>query len=390
MSTPLLSIVIPLHAPFASDGRRDRLLYVLQSWRDGLVRHAIEAELVLVAWNAKADQEKLAALIGGIEGVKIRLLVVPASLHQSLPHADHVPIFDHLAQNIGLRRSLGRWVLLTHADIFLSDALFAWLASGKLEAGHLYRADRYDLDLPLDCASANPGDFPEHLCAIQTRREMIDLKARGADVSTLRVPSDKYVDSWGQFGLLALTFLAESRFVLKAAFDFLRTPSSVALSTRLGLFWKILSAEWRNVGLMFKDSLGVLREREKARLFFADCPVNQAGDFLLLDRDSWFSLRGLPEWAGAPDHVAGMFVLVALGSGRVRETYLNMPFAFCKLVAKERIPSPPTEEDSAYRLTFLRAAGMAQAYIDAGPDQAYNGEGWGLAGVDGLEPLEGR
>ncbi|MBF0354370.1 MAG: hypothetical protein HQL43_03935 [Alphaproteobacteria bacterium] len=378
MMSPFLSVVIPLAD--ASDLAPIRS--ILTSWQDGFSRHGIDAELILVEWKARPGEggldDLVASLNQGNSRCRLRLLKIPAEVHDGLPHADKVSAFLHLAQNIGLRRSRGQWVLLSRADIFLSDEMFRFLGSGQLEKGRLYLGDRYDFE----------GSGEEaRLAAIQTRRETIDLKADGIDVATLRVPSDKYIDSWGQFGLLALTFLAESRFVLRSAWAFLKAPSSLAFSARLGLAWKILSAEWRNIGLMFQESLGVQRERKRARLFFADYPTGQAGDFLLLDRESWFSLRGLPEWAGAPDHVAALFLLVALGSGRVRESYLRMPFGICKRLANLATPS---QEDGSWRLSFLRAAGMAQAYIEAGPGQPYNGDAWGMAGLTGLElPQDG-
>ena len=51
----------------------------------------------------------------------------------------------------------GQYVLLTNADIILSDELVAFIADRKLEEGVYYRADRHDLskELPDEISSVS-------------------------------------------------------------------------------------------------------------------------------------------------------------------------------------------------------------------------------------------
>ncbi len=382
MTNPDLSVVIPIAHPL---GDIKRLEFLLSTWRRGLAGLGRSAELLLVEWKAPSDSDVLGELVQRVWGAgpacPVHRLRVPAALHDGLPHGGGIPAFPHLAGNVGIRRCRGNWILLAGPDVFLAEALFRHLASLRWEPGCLYLGDRYDLAPPaggFDALEADPEPF---LAAIHTGREVLDIKAGGIDATSLRVPSDAIVDTWSQFAFLAIAYLAESAFVGRTALAYWRQPSDLPWGLRTRLAWRIFSAKWRNVGLLFKDSLNVRRERRKAKLFFADYPARLDIDFLLMDREGWMAARGLPEWAGAPDQVAALFVLTNLASGRVRERYLRLPFGICRLVDAEAGAAVAAAPDGS-RLTFLEAARLAQAYLDAGPRAPYNGEGWGMAGMN--------
>jgi hypothetical protein len=159
---PYLSIV----ATARNDNHGGDLLYRMQLFVDNVIgqcnRHGIDAELVLVEWNPPSDKPRLIdALRWPAETgtCTVRIIEVPSTVHSRLRHSAALPLFQMIAKNVGIRRARGEYVLVTNIDLLLSDELMSFVATHKLEAGVLYRVDRYDTD-----AAIGIGDpIPEQL-----------------------------------------------------------------------------------------------------------------------------------------------------------------------------------------------------------------------------------
>jgi hypothetical protein len=63
----------------------------------------------------------------------------------AVPLADRLEFLWARAWNVSIRRGQGDFVLSTSTDIVLSDAMVEFLASRQLDAGLIYRTDRYDV-----------------------------------------------------------------------------------------------------------------------------------------------------------------------------------------------------------------------------------------------------
>lgn len=172
--SPYLSVV----AAARNDDPAGNLLRRLQTFVNHFVnqcqRHQLPTELILVEWNPPADRPGLAQALTWPRDAtycQVRLITVPRALHDRLYHADTLSMFPLIARNVGIRRAHAPYVLSTTVDALPNDALFAFLAQRRLEAGRMYRVNRYDHegDLPIDAGNdawsaswvhAREGCFP--------------------------------------------------------------------------------------------------------------------------------------------------------------------------------------------------------------------------------------
>jgi len=101
-------------------------------------------ELVIVEWNPPKDQPPLSTIIPSCTDLSIRIITVPNEYHIST--GVRRPLAEFPAKNVGLRRIMGQFALISNPDILFSNNLVDCLAERNLEDGVIYRCDRYDFD----------------------------------------------------------------------------------------------------------------------------------------------------------------------------------------------------------------------------------------------------
>ncbi len=155
MNRPYLSVVVTAR----NDDHGGNRLGRMQLCVDGLFsqgrRHGVPTELVMVEWNPPPGRAPLAqALNWSARNLfcDVRVIEVPAALHEKFRHGRALPLYQMIAKNVGIRRARGEFILATNIDILFSDELFQILAARDLEKGRMYRADRWDVmaEVPAD------------------------------------------------------------------------------------------------------------------------------------------------------------------------------------------------------------------------------------------------
>ncbi len=146
-SEPYLSLVVATR----NDDHGGNLLGRTQIFLDGWLTHArrynIPSELIFVEWNPPADRPPLAEALkwpADFGPCAVRIIEVPADVHQRYQHAAGLPLYQMIGKNVGIRRARGRFVLATNIDILFSNELAAFLGAQQLQANRLYRVDRFD------------------------------------------------------------------------------------------------------------------------------------------------------------------------------------------------------------------------------------------------------
>ncbi|MBI1286581.1 MAG: hypothetical protein GC178_03290 [Flavobacteriales bacterium] len=194
-------------------------------------------ELIIVEWNPPHDKPLLNEVLPKPDAdtrVDLRIIVVPAQLHNRYRFADSLPLYQMIAKNVGIRRAKGEFVLCTNIDILFSDLNFEMLAARNLEKGKFYRANRCDIpkdvlkftshDEQLDYASQHIirrlGNSPGHE-AIKGP----DIIYKYAWVATLLNKMLMWV--WkkthpGQFAHFTIDFMACGDYTLMSREDWLR------------------------------------------------------------------------------------------------------------------------------------------------------------------------
>ena len=106
-------------------------------------RHRLPIEIILVDRNSSGSGQSAAVLLGdppGNDFTQIRIVTVPGS--EII--AGHPIDRERRAQNVGIRRARGDFVLAAGTDIILSDELMRLLASRPLREGVTYHAMRVE------------------------------------------------------------------------------------------------------------------------------------------------------------------------------------------------------------------------------------------------------
>ncbi|KKU90611.1 MAG: hypothetical protein UY21_C0021G0011 [Microgenomates group bacterium GW2011_GWA1_48_10] len=199
-------------------------------------KYRIRAELIIVEWNPPSGGLGLKNALRwprALSSGSVRIIEVPARIHEALPHPPKQVFFEYYAKNVGARRAKGQYVLATNTDLLFSEALGAYFGKEVLKENSFYRVDRHDV-------------------------------SRGALVSSM--------DPETQLTLSAKnTFSVQNKY--GAAF--------------------LLNEHWwggRNLWRMATYAKNIIK-------FFPYPPpyMNAAGDFFLMPKRAWSQLRGYPE-----------------------------------------------------------------------------------------------
>ena len=155
---PYLSVVVTTRNDDHGGDPLRRLRAFVNTFAAQCSRTGLDAEVIVVEWNPPGHKPRVAQLLQVPSGAPfpVRVVEVPAAIHETFRYATVLPLFQMIAKNVGIRRACGRFVLATNIDIIFSNELVEHIASGQLEPGHLYRVDRHDIeaaypiDAPLD------------------------------------------------------------------------------------------------------------------------------------------------------------------------------------------------------------------------------------------------
>jgi len=421
---PYLSVV----ATSRNDNHGGDLTRRMQLFLDGLGtqanRHEVPVELIMVEWNPPADRQGLREELRWPDRTacfEVRIVVVPTERHVQLDPKGALPIFQMIAKNVGIRRARGAFVLATNVDILFPDDLFRWLKQG-LRHGVLYRNDRLDVSREIPDA-ASFDDLLQFCRAHVIRRH----EARGTLVPDGRRwvnTSPSALDACRQqlrFWRAELAVAAEQQ-GLKLAAGMTApfggadarpsgVPNPVASvlerRPRLRRVLRALLALTLGPPLVVVHSLFVVgpvatgrllieRARHLVRVFrvnrtFVRLHTNGCGDFTLLDRDTWFRLRGYPEWPVFSWALDSVFLFQA-DANRVPNVQLPpdhctyhidhgggwTPEAQAQLFARLAEKGVPvlSEKD------FFRLWDEMQGKRRHREPLTYNGDDWGFGGLE--------
>jgi len=110
-------------------------------------------EIVIVEWNPLTGISLIKSLVNPSSYLTIKIITVPKYVHNQIEHtrfdapgADDLTFFLGIAQNVGVRRATGPFILTTNADIIPSNDLMKFLSQQKLSSEVFYRIYRYDME----------------------------------------------------------------------------------------------------------------------------------------------------------------------------------------------------------------------------------------------------
>jgi hypothetical protein len=290
-------------------------------------RRRASFEFVLVEWNRPASNPPLESVLRWPQPLPfpVRIIEVPAEVHQRLPKAEEMQFFEWIAKNVGIRRAQGEFVLATNPDSLFESAVVDFLARHTLSDDSFYRVDRYDIRSPVPA-----GTVDERL---QFCRANI----------------------WRVNGL----------------------GRSVVFDHPPG--------RWASRPRQLRRAMAPPSEKQEAREPAPEAWIhcNASGEFLLMHRERWHDLRGYPELP-SPGHMDSYACVMATAAG-MQQRVLG---GWCRIYHQEHsravewaTPDATSPSSVSYE-QFLRDA---RAMLAAGRPKVFNSVRWGLADLDLLE-----
>ncbi|MFM1876602.1 MAG: hypothetical protein RL266_2339 [Bacteroidota bacterium] len=207
-------------------------------------RFNFPVELIIVEWNPPTDKHLLKEDLPPPPKdvpVRLRIIVVPRSVHGTYRFADSIPLYQMIAKNVGIRRAKGEYVLCTNIDILFSDMNFEMLSSRTLEKGKFYRANR--CDVPKEVINLDRYEDQLRFAAKNVLRRLGSAPGHEA----IKGPDFIYKYGWiatfmnsllmwvwrathpGQFAHFTIDFMACGDFTLMSKEDWMRIDGYVEL-----------------------------------------------------------------------------------------------------------------------------------------------------------------
>lgn len=145
--TPYISVVVAARNDDHGGNMLGRMQAFLDSWIQQAQRYQLPSEIVVVEWNPPSARPRLqeALQFPDTSICPVRFVEVSEAIHQSIPNAAAIPLHQMIAKNVGIRRARGEYILVSNLDIIFSSELMQYFAARKLEAGVMYRMDRWDI-----------------------------------------------------------------------------------------------------------------------------------------------------------------------------------------------------------------------------------------------------
>ena len=236
--------------------------------------HRLPAELILVDWNPVPERPGLAAVLhlpSESALIQARTVTVPTILHQRLKYADRLPFFQMIAKNVGIRRAKGHFVLATNIDILFSDELIGFIARQRLDPQKQYRVDRYDIESGLTQQT--------------TLKETLDYAWSHPIRAHRRYQPDRLAQHLYAREIFKRSCIPAQGFRGKS----------------------------ENVTVVEEEGVWQIRPERSVDINYLH--TNACGDFTLMSRDTWFSIRGYPEFEAFSFNIDSIGILAAHYAG---------------------------------------------------------------------------
>lgn len=376
-------------------------------------RHELGAELIMVEWNPPKDRPPLAEALVWPEDMGpacVRIVTVPPEVHARLDHSAHLPLFQMIGKNVGIRRARGDYVLATNIDILMNDDLMRYMRD-SLEPGTMVRVDRFDVpsDVPRDADFGKIIQFCDsNIIRIATRYGILNPKkqtfAATSDNFLLNDIARRYVRKiWPESpqngdaeGSRPSAVVGQAVKRLPYLVSKLGPPQRVpsraywALCQLVDYFRLTVAEYFRFTGGGSSRLAGSKLLRKWGGLHTHAC-----GDFTLLSREDWFRLRAYPEWPMYSWHIDSLFMHLASGSG-VREIALDPQYRSYHIEHAAGSGWTPEAEEKLF--SRLRERGIAYLSSEELKDwerrcargkalHVINDENWGFGDLELVESV---
>jgi glycosyltransferase involved in cell wall biosynthesis len=148
LSVPYLSFITSSRNDDHGENMFVRMQATVSSAITQMERNKLKSEVILVDYNPPPDRPLLKDALAfprKTSHCSIRSIIVPNSVHRQYPDSGKLNFNGSVAQNVGIRRARGRFIVCTPVDILFSNELVRFVVEQGLREDRLYRADRLDV-----------------------------------------------------------------------------------------------------------------------------------------------------------------------------------------------------------------------------------------------------
>lgn len=195
--SPYLSVIVTSRNDDHGQGMAKRMRVALASLIAQLERHRLDSEIVLVDYNPPRDKPLLKDALDWPRQTRfctIRVIVVAPEIHNRFEDSDKLPFFGALAQNVGIQRARGSFILATPIDILFANELIELISRRDLNDKKIYRTDRLDVSREVAGMELSLDERLE-FC----RRHVTFIMARGVTVPVVRSGKRRYASKTLKF-----------------------------------------------------------------------------------------------------------------------------------------------------------------------------------------------
>jgi len=156
---PYLSIVAASRNDNHGGDLTNRMEVFLRGLYHQLSQYHLPTEIIIVEWNPPSDRPGLSVILPkppSNGNIILRIITVPYEIHAQYKTSSHLPLFQMIAKNVGIRRAKAPFILCTNVDLLFSSKLVHFLASKKLKKGTYYRCNRCDIPKEIDYSAEIP------------------------------------------------------------------------------------------------------------------------------------------------------------------------------------------------------------------------------------------
>ena len=245
----------------------ERTNLFIKSLAENCKKYKIKSELILVEWNQIPNEKTLSDRLNLIsnEYLDSKILTVNQEHHLKLPNSDRLHFFQMIAKNVGIRRALGKFILVTNIDVLINQNIYEFISKKKLKEKTIYRCDRHCVDYDY---SGNIEDS-----YLDNFTNYIDRKYYSLDKKN----NVKFYVLSSFFGKLKvfISGIIERR-KSKSLLEKLSLKNFQTITKRIFIYFKF----FRVLPIFFFQK----------KLF-----TNACGDFTLMDKNSWLKIKGYCE-----------------------------------------------------------------------------------------------
>lgn len=382
---PYLSLVVTSRNDNHGLNIQQRMQTFVDGWFFQTAKYNLPSELVFVEWNPPAERPRLIDSLRWPQDrgpCRLRLIEVPEELHKRFGCADRLPLYQFIAKNAGIRRARAPFILTSNIDILFSDELFAFLAERKLEKGVIYRNER--LDVPMELPDVPTGELmawcKKNVIRINGASWTLDMRD-GNLFAITTTPTAAWI-GWANQTIIYLGKTAPklARAVVLACRHMAAGNHDLAKS--------IVGTAWHGVTEYFLDTIRNTTQAITKVKQAVPGHTNACGDFELMDRDSWFSIQGYPEYEGYSMHIDSLLLLCSIASERVREEILEYPMAHYHIEHSAGSGFTPEGERQLFErlakqgipfLLWEEVEASVRQFSVLGAKASFNDQSWGLA-----------